>query len=435
MSEDVAAAPAPPKRPPGGVKTFSCPSCGGAIGVRAVGITLTATCQSCHSIVDVGNEELRIIGKASAATVKTALPIGARGKLFDAEWEVIGFSIRSDQTEQWQWREYLLFNPWQGFRFLIENDGHWNFVQMLRRQIPGTINSSFINFEGRSYKLFVKGNNKTLYVMGEFYWRVKVGESVRAADFVCPPYMLSVEKSDQDVIWSHAFYLYREEVAEAFGVKSLPSQRGVAPNQPSPFQDAYRGIRSVCAIFTVALVVLQLAAAGAASSQLLFERTVDAGPGDKGLAVISEPITIPGKSGNVEISALSPVSNNWVELGVSLENPATDDDYETNLSVEYYFGRDSDGSWTEGGQSTRTVLSGVDGGDYQLMVEPDAGVFAQGLPASFTLRVRRNVPVWSNFFVALMLMLVYPMFLGMRKRNFEVKRWSASDYSPYASDD
>src|SRR5580765_3253330 len=102
---------------PGSVKTFACPQCGGTINIRAVGISITAICQSCGSIVDVANEELSIISKVrTSAKADLRLPLGTRGHLFDADWEVIGYLERGDSGNTYFWSEYLLFNPWQGFR-------------------------------------------------------------------------------------------------------------------------------------------------------------------------------------------------------------------------------------------------------------------------------------------------------------------------------
>ncbi len=50
-----------------------------------------------------------------------------RGDLF----EVIGFMRRAMTVEgvNYEWSEYLLFNPYKGFRWLSEYNGHWNFLK------------------------------------------------------------------------------------------------------------------------------------------------------------------------------------------------------------------------------------------------------------------------------------------------------------------
>ena len=44
------------------------------------------------------------------------IPIGARARLGDIEWEVVGYMRRCDGPGDFRWTEYLLFNPYQGYR-------------------------------------------------------------------------------------------------------------------------------------------------------------------------------------------------------------------------------------------------------------------------------------------------------------------------------
>jgi hypothetical protein len=74
--------------------------------------------------------------------------------------------------------------------------------------------------------------------MGEFYWRVEVGESVRTADFIAPPQMLSFEWSStgksSELNVSLGTYLKVEEVETAFKLKGLRRPWGVGPMSPAP---------------------------------------------------------------------------------------------------------------------------------------------------------------------------------------------------------
>jgi hypothetical protein len=76
-------------------------------------------------------------------------------------------------------------------------------------------------------------------VLGEFYWKVEVGEQVDAYDFVSPPYILTIEttgdmQDSQEVNCSFGTYVPAEEVQQAFKLPALTKGFGVAPNQPSP---------------------------------------------------------------------------------------------------------------------------------------------------------------------------------------------------------
>ena len=431
---------APKQYSPGSVKTFSCPKCAGSITIRAVGISVTAICQSCGSIVDVANEELKIISKAQSNTqLDIPLPIGTRGVLFGTEWEVIGFTERGDYG--YTWSEYLLFNPWQGFRFLAESDGHWTFVKMLRQQID------FPEFEGKKYKLFARTNAKVKYVMGEFYYRVKVGEKSKIEDYVAPPYILSREESDQDVIWSQGVYVRSEVVRKAFNATGYwPSPIGIAPNQPNPAGNNISGITwtTVAAFFF--LLFSQMVVGARAHNQVLIDTTMTASAAQKETPIVTDAFDIPYRTGNLQILVSAPVSNNWLEVDAELVNQQTQEKDEAIETVEYYYGSDSDGPWSEGHTTNTDTLSAIEGGSYRLFLTADSGYFtgSQGSnwvqymtsqDVNYRLKVTRDVVDWSNFWTALILLLTYPTLLIFYYSNFESRRWAESSPSSGAGDE
>ena len=57
-----------------------------------------------------------------ARNTSQARPVG-NDRVSDAQ--------RDEDGETFEWDEYLLFNPYKGFRYLTEYDGHWNFVTPL----------------------------------------------------------------------------------------------------------------------------------------------------------------------------------------------------------------------------------------------------------------------------------------------------------------
>lgn len=52
-----------------------------------------------------------------------------------------------------------------------------------------------------------------------------------------------------------------------------------------------------------------------------------------------------------------------------------------------------------------------------------------GLPVGLT--ITRDVPTWSNFWWAVLLVSIAPVIVWWRNRSFETSRWSQSDFSPY----
>ncbi|RWD23859.1 DUF4178 domain-containing protein [Mesorhizobium sp.] len=231
------AEPAPPPRAPGRPRTFACPNCGGAVTLRAAGQSITATCSQCSSVIDVADENLRIIEAAQSAMQQSDIPIGARARLKDIEWEVVGYMRRSDGPGDFRWTEHLLFNPYHGYRFLAEEYDHWTLVKMLNRDVPGAGGEGWIDANGRSYQFFGKGFARTTYVAGEFFWRASTSDVTAVTDYIAPPYRLMVERNDEEIIVSEGEYLDARLVAAAFKLPlRVPSSSSAGVSQVNPYK-------------------------------------------------------------------------------------------------------------------------------------------------------------------------------------------------------
>src|SRR4051812_5497006 len=111
--------------------SFSCPNCGSRVDIRAAGLTVHVACVSCGSLIDATDPNFQIIEIATKKLrLKPLIELGTKGKLRGQPWQLIGFMQRTDGSGEYAWEEYLLFNPWLGFRWLVEADGHWNLVRM-----------------------------------------------------------------------------------------------------------------------------------------------------------------------------------------------------------------------------------------------------------------------------------------------------------------
>src|ERR1700747_3007263 len=115
---------APPKPQ---AKALNCSQCGAAIILRSLGHAETVVCASCHSILDAKDPRLQVLQKFQAITGvdPPLIPLGTRGKLRGTDYEVIGFQRRGIKVEgiSYYWREYVLFNPYKGIRYLSEYNG------------------------------------------------------------------------------------------------------------------------------------------------------------------------------------------------------------------------------------------------------------------------------------------------------------------------
>jgi hypothetical protein len=124
------------------------------------------------------------------------------------------------------------------------------------------------------------------------------------------------------------------------------------------------------------------------------------------------------------------VDNQWFEVGCDLIQADAQEVREAAVGVEFYHGYD-EGYWSEGSTRGDSLLPAVKPGRYYLAVEPEADPGVGEI--SYRLAVVRDVTVWSNFWLGLVLLLAYPLFRWAREHAFERRRWSQSDFSPYAS--
>lgn len=410
------------------VGAMGCPNCGGSLELNAPDKTERVTCPFCNSLLDVNQGNLTFLRTLTNVKNSFVLSIGATGVLAnDVKLKVIGAVVRSVTIEgtQYFWDEYLLYNGNVGFRWLVHSDNHWNFVEPINAA-EVTVLGSNVNYNGKSYKIFQDAPARVEYVQGEFYWRVEQGETVRAIDYVAPPLMLSQEVTNNEMNWSAGNYLTNAEVEKAFGVSNLPKPFSVAPNQPftGGFYIKY-GLVMLGLLLIVAILMIPLSGSGSTplNQQINLPPMVNATTAQ---VAFSQPFELKGNR-NVRITASAPVNNSYTELDVDLINEQNSEVESVTIPIEYYTGTDSDGAWTEGGQTEDATLSSLPAGKYTLRVE---GVWQNSTsPMPVSVKVEQNISRGVNFFLALFALALFPLFGLIRKWSFESKRWSESMFT------
>jgi hypothetical protein len=58
----------------------------------------------------------------------------------------------------------------------------------------------------------------------------------------------------------------------------------------------------------------------------------------------------------------------------------------------------------------------------------------QRIAQDVRLGIMQDVVPWRNFWLAVLMIVAYPVYLLIRSHLFEKERWSDSDLSPYSSD-
>ena len=228
------------------MQRLACPTCGGPLPIFVPDQTERAACPSCSSLFDFESGALEYLKQLDQPRIVPLIPIGSEGTLLGERALVIGFMQRYcivDGT-RYSWREYLVHTE-QGYRFLMEDDGHFTYVRPINAG-DVQVTRAGARYEGRTYRRFSAAQAIVSFVIGEFYWRVEVGERVAASDFIAPPYIVSEERSADEVVWSGGQYLPGKDVWKAFGLRgSPPKPRGVAPAQPGAGKLRWTGVTAL----------------------------------------------------------------------------------------------------------------------------------------------------------------------------------------------
>ena len=414
-------------------KALNCPQCGAAITLRALGHAETVVCESCHSILDAKDPNLQILQKFQVITgeVPPLIPLGSRGKLRGTDYEVIGFQRRSITVEgiRYDWHEYVLFNPYKATHYLTEYNGHWNDISVCK-ELP-VVNFSSVNYLGEVYRHFQTSDANTNYVLGEFPWQVRVGEHATVTDYVKPPRVLSSEKSANEVTWSLGEYMYGADIWKSFNLPGQPPEAiGVYENQPSPISENVKGIWSAFLAFALLLLFLMAGFDFASNKTTVFDSSYRLNAGEpKGEAsFVTDVFELGGRTSNVQITTSASVDNSWIYLNYALINQDSGQAWDFGREVSYYHGYDSDGSWTEGSRRDTVVIPSIPAGHYYLRIEPE--VDARHPPISYSVQVKRDVPVLGFFGIALLALLLPAIAITWRSMNFERMRWAESDHPP-----
>ena len=421
-----------------GAAQVSCPQCGGPLELRAPDKTERVTCPNCNSLLDVNQGQLQFLKALEKPWFQPLIPLGSTGDVPEGKMTVIGAMARSVTVEgtQYFWSEYLLYNPQIGFRWLVNSDDHWNYVQAVP---PGEIYevARSATYSGKHYKIFQDAQARVEIVLGEFYWKVETGEQVRGVDYIAPPYMLSKEVSTAyvsddegkttrttgEINWSLGTYIPVPQIEKAFGVSGLPRPSNVAPNQPYKHWWVYK---YWLAFIVVVLLAGFLAFLVSGSTKQVFSQTVTLPPlpNEDGTQVyFSEPFELSGRR-NIRIVGQSPVQNAWVYLEGDLISDETGVVQSFPIDISYYQGVEDGESWTEGGQSDSAYTSSMPGGRYVLRLEGQWEKWQQ--PAVVSISVEQNVTRGFNLIIALIVLSIGPVIMIIYHIGFERRRWSES---------
>ncbi|HEX8695127.1 MAG TPA: DUF4178 domain-containing protein [Longimicrobium sp.] len=425
-TEDEAAAPRAE------AETFSCPNCGGTVEVRAAGLSVNVVCRHCASVLDARSPAHQVLQNFKWNIIREPrIPLGTRGRLHGAEWDVLGFQVRTIRVEgvEYSWDEYLLYNRERGFRYLTEYQGHWNDVVTLRStpRVGGRVRRPMAHLHGTTFKHFQTAEAETTFVLGEFPWEVRVGDKALTNDYVAPPRILSLEQTEGEDTWSLGEYVPGTQVWEAFALPGKPPlPKGVFANQPSPHRPAVRQMWAafavLLALFLVFLFYRKASTSDAPVASASF--AYDPFTPEEERGVVLGPFQVGGRTSNLDVKVRTDLDNQWAYFDFALVDEASGKVVLFGREVSFYHGVEGSESWSEGDRDESARVPSVPAGRYLLHVSPDGPA-----PVRYTVEVRRDVPATSFYVFAFLLLLTPPVFALTAMGSFETRRWAESDYA------
>jgi hypothetical protein len=211
-------------------RSIACPNCGSPLEPK-LSQTRSMVCGQCHAVVDLPEGDAKALGfTAQSPENPPLIPLGRTGTLaVEGEkaqsWQVVGYQERCDipedaEDEQSFWREYLLFNRMAGFAFLVDTQEGWSLVRTLTGAPAAQRGSA--TWQGRAYAERWTYQAKTTYVLGEFYWPVRLDDRVRVTDYASRDgqFLLSREQQGPEITWSAGRTLPAADVQKAFGLSA-----------------------------------------------------------------------------------------------------------------------------------------------------------------------------------------------------------------------
>jgi len=239
----------PLAEPEAKVRHVQCPTCGGNLPLFSAQVE-RVVCQYCGSQSDVTQGGLRVLGPTPRSTHRPLIAVGTEAELRGVKVVCCGSVLRSCVVDgqRYPWTEYLLWaGPSVGYWWLMEEEGAWSLVTPLEVGDVADADSTVV-YRGQSYHWKQEVRARIDHVVGEFYWKVAIGETVTAAEFAGPGGKVSRERSDSEVVYSFCGPLHPSEL-EAFGVRGASSAAG---------GDGSGGSHSGCATVFVVFVALAL---------------------------------------------------------------------------------------------------------------------------------------------------------------------------------
>ncbi|WP_166922526.1 DUF4178 domain-containing protein [Flavobacterium poyangense] len=384
-------------------------------------------CPKCHSVYekDEGGAFKRK-SKLKGGNNDFAFTIGNKGSLKGVEYTITGMMVKKVGRAH-LWREYILTSAKNEFVYLSEVDGHWIFLKEIEDKYDVKGHPRSLDYKEDKFNLYEYCDVAIEKAEGFFDFSLP-NTWIHMVEYIRPPFMISIEKMSNVETTYLGEYISKNEIAKGFPNGILRYQTGVSVTQPFYFNLNNTAI--IFCFFALLIISSNWYIYKDQAKQQVFDKEITFDQYNN-KELISDSFELKGGSAPLSILVATEVDNSWANVDVALVNERTNEEIHANKDIEYYSGYEDGTSWTEGNQSEEFNICGVKEGKYHLLITP------QKAPEDVRNNVMRIKVVWNepssrNVWLVIIFMVVVLAIIWYARLNYEKRRWSDSNYSPYS---
>jgi len=412
------------------VSSINCTSCGAGLDVLGGGRVQTHVCGYCGAQLDA-QDDYKVLQKfADLKRPNTPFRIGMTGKVRGVAYTVIGtlgFSERYN-GEAWSWVDHQLFSPTHGYAFLTVEKGHFIFSRAYRKstnprwlapsQIENMETPPSVSADGTRYRYYDTSNSEIVFAEGEFNWQPKIGDRSATLSFMSNDAVLAFSKTDTEEEIIRSTYPDQLEIAESFGLESVPALEGTHRLEPYN-AGPHKGFVTKTLLYAMLAcfcVYIGLLLSNGRQTHMDTFTTADL-PME-----IPLDVSQPNRIARLQLNAN--LQNSWDFLEIDVEGPDGETVFGTGRTISYYTGSD----WSEGSQRTNLRFRPAQAGPHKLLITLGETENASRT-TTFTMRLSEGVMVARWFLFAGLLFMLLWIFPAMRSASHQRKRWAGWDWN------
>lgn len=363
---------------------------------------------------------------------KLSFHLGEKIKYQNEDYEIVSIAIKNIAKYKIKWAEYTLVSSKNKWLYLSECNGHW--VKLEDTKKPKVFRYGSKNkiheklFKNHRYHdIYSKDYVEVLFAEGIFTFR-NSSKKYELAEYICPPYILSIEFRDGDYQAVYGEHIDKSEILAMKPSAYLPAQIGIGAVEPYQW-DVFKYLNIYLSAAAVIICLFFLTLALAQNRKLLRMHFMLSDNSEK--EAKSESFELKGwASAPLSFRLYSNNDNSWTSATVELVNEQTNESIIATKDVEYYNGYEGGERWSEGSNSDEFSICGVGAGKYHILLTAQKDI-ADNMPRDMTVEVDWDKPSFWNAGLALLALAGIAGFNYYLTRNHDVNRWKDSDFNIY----